>query len=116
MLDAREHDLRDLQAARHREWLIAEIDEDRLDLAAIVAVDRARRVQQRDAVMQRESGARTHLAFVFVGERDRDAARDRRARAGLQFNVGIDGGQKIERRRSFRRIGRHRQVFGVGQA
>ena len=54
-----------------------EIDQDDLDLAAIVGIDRAGRIEHGDAVPQREPGARPDLAFGAGRQRDRDAGRDR---------------------------------------
>ena len=41
----RDNELRDLHAARDREGRFSVIDQDRRDLAAIIGIDRARRVQ-----------------------------------------------------------------------
>ena len=67
-----------------RERLVAEIDQDRLHLAAIVAVDRARRVEHRDAVVEREAGARPHLRLRSLSGRSRSRCRwaSRRAAPG----------------------------------
>ena len=53
----------------------AEIDEQHLDLAAIVAVDRARRIEHGDAVLRGEPRARTHLRLEAVGQCHREAGR-----------------------------------------
>ncbi len=52
-----DHHLGDAHAAFDEEFLFAEIDQQDLHLAAIVAVDRAGRVEAGDAVLQREAGA-----------------------------------------------------------
>ena len=74
--DGGDDELRDAVAARDAERLAAVIDQDDFDLAAIVGVDRARRVQDGDAVLQREAGARAHLAFEASRDRERDAGGD----------------------------------------
>ena len=51
----RGHQLRDALAAADLEGFAAEIGEDHLHLAAIVAVDRAGRVETGDAMLERES-------------------------------------------------------------
>ena len=61
-----------------RERLRPVIDQKHLDLAAIVGVDRARRVEDGDAMLAGEAGARPHLALIAVRERDGDAGRDPR--------------------------------------
>ncbi len=65
----------------------AEIGEDHLHLAAIVAVDRARRVEAGDAVLERQAGARPDLYLIAGRDRHREAGGDRGARAGGQHHV-----------------------------
>src|SRR3546814_2579624 len=52
--------------------------------AAIVAVDRPRRIKAGDAMLQREPRARAHLHLVTRRNRHREARRDRVARAGAE--------------------------------
>ena len=59
LLDGRRHELRDALAPTDLERLAAEIGEDNLHFATIIVIDRARRVEAGDAVLQRKSGART---------------------------------------------------------
>ena len=82
--DRRDHQLCDPVAGRDRVRGIAEVDEQHLDLAAIVFVDRAGRIRDGDAVLEREARARPHLAFVPRRQRDREAGRHRGARARLR--------------------------------
>ena len=65
--DARHDELRDPIARPDRARLVAQVDEHELDLAAVVRVDRSRRIEQRDAVAQRESAARPHLRLEARG-------------------------------------------------
>src|SRR5436305_1958282 len=58
------HELGNPVSARDREGRVAEIGEDHLHLAAIVAVDRARRVEAGDAVLEREARARADLDLI----------------------------------------------------
>jgi hypothetical protein len=51
-----------------------------VDLAAIIRVDRAGRIEHRDAVMQHEPGAGTDLAFDPSGEREGETGGDGGAR------------------------------------
>ena len=61
-----DHHLRDLHTTRNPKWRLAEIDHNDLDLAPVVAVDRARGVEQSDAVSEREARARPNLRFIPV--------------------------------------------------
>src|SRR5215469_570191 len=54
--DRRNDELRDALAARDRHRRAAKIGEDDADLAAIIGVDRARAVEDGDAVAEREAG------------------------------------------------------------
>ena len=45
------------------------------ELAPVRGVDRARRVDDREAVLQRQTGPRVDEAGVPLGQRDRDAGR-----------------------------------------
>ena len=79
----RRHQLGDALAADDLERLGAEIGEDHLHLAAIVAVDRAGRVEAGDAVLEGEARARPDLDLVAVREwRWRSRWRPRGARPG----------------------------------
>jgi hypothetical protein len=90
------------------------VDQDGLDLAAIVAVDRAGRIQAGDAVVQRQARTRPHLRFHAQRQFDGDAGGNRQPRAGLQFDIRIDGGQQVEPRRTWRGVMGQRQVRAVG--
>src|SRR6202789_578579 len=113
---ARDHELGDLRAARDAERCVAVIDQDRLHLAAIVAVDGAGRVEHGDAVVERKAGTWAHLGFISLRQRNRDAAGHRGARAGREFDVAHDGGEKIEAGGAFRRIVRQGGIGGMRQA
>ena len=69
----RHHHLRDAVAAADLERRVAVIDEDHLDLAAIVGIDRARRIEHRHAVLGREPRTRPDLRLVALGQRDGEA-------------------------------------------
>jgi hypothetical protein len=51
----RENQLRNPRAALHRVRLSAKIDEDDVDFTAIVGIERARRIEHRDAEVQRKA-------------------------------------------------------------
>src|SRR3990167_5719903 len=61
--------LRDARAPLDGEGVLSEIGEDALPLAAIVAIDRAGRIQNGNAVLRREPGARAHLRLEAVLQR-----------------------------------------------
>ena len=106
-------ELGDALAALHFERLVAEVGEDDLHLAAIVAVDRAGRVETGDAMLQREAGPRADLNLVAVRDLDCEASGDGVALPRLKRQVlGCDD---IQPGRMFGRIVRQRQAFAVGR-
>src|SRR5262245_54508551 len=103
----RGHDqLRDALAAADDERLAAEIDQDDADLAAVVGIDGARRVEHGDARLQREAGAWPHLRFESAGQRYGDSRRYQLALARRQDAVAGDSCQQIEARAVRGRVGR----------
>ena len=58
-----DHELRNAHAAFDRERRIAEIGQYHAYLAAVAFIDRSRGIEDCDAVLQRQTGARAHLAF-----------------------------------------------------
>ena len=79
--------LRDPLAALHLERLVAEVGEDDLHLAAIVAVDRSRRVEAGDPMLQRKARAGANLDLMAVRDLDREAGRDGVPLARVQRQV-----------------------------
>ena len=77
--DRRENKLSDTRAAFHDERLATEIDENDVQLPAIVGVKGARGIEHRNAVVKRESGARPDLTLDPSGERKCKAGWNRRA-------------------------------------
>ena len=59
------------------EGILSEIDQNDLDLAAIVAVDSAGRVQTGQAMLCRQAGAGPNLDFITLRNGDRQPGRDR---------------------------------------
>src|SRR5580700_713416 len=82
-------ELCDLHAARDAKARVAQIDQDHLDLASVIAVDRTWRVEHGNAVIEREARSRAHLRFHAFGQRDRDAARDRDAHHRCKFDIRV---------------------------
>src|SRR5262245_46763834 len=88
-LGARHRSDDELSDARERlddERLRTVIHEHDADFAAVVAVDGAGRVDDADAVPEREAGARTDLALVAAGDRDGEAGRNEAPLAGRDRN------------------------------
>ena len=89
VLDALDHELSDAVAGLHDEGRHrVRVHEHDAELTAIAGVDEARRVEARHTVVHREAAAREHEAGVADGDRDGDAAADRRpAAAGGQLGA-----------------------------
>ena len=66
-----DNELRDPRPTAHRERLAAQIRQHDLNLAAVVGIDRAGRIEHSDTVTRRKTGARSHLTFVTLRQRDR---------------------------------------------
>src|SRR5262249_35095894 len=80
--DGLHDELRDAVTSMDRELVLGiRVDEEHLELAPVERIDQTRRVEARDAVLQRKSGTGEHEAGVTRGERDRDARRHDRAAA-----------------------------------
>src|SRR3954454_2025266 len=79
-LEAHDQELGDAVAGRDVERDVAVgVEEQHADLAAVARVDQAGRVDERHAVLRRESRARQHEAGAAVGDGDRDPGPDARA-------------------------------------
>src|ERR1044072_747644 len=93
------------------------IDQQHLDLAAIICVHGTGRIEHRDAVIARKTGARTHLRFGAGRQRDGDAGGHGGIlpRRNHQRHVGGHGGEQIEPRGTGALIGGQRQVGAVRQ-
>jgi two-component system, NtrC family, nitrogen regulation response regulator NtrX len=90
------HDqLRDALAATHDEGLLAVVDEQHRQLAAVVGVDRPRGIQHGEAMTQREPAAGADLGFEAHRQRDREPGGDQRALPGQQRHVRADGGAQV---------------------
>src|SRR5262245_54766100 len=77
-LDALNHQLSDAITRSNLERLRRiGVDQQHPDLVAVAGIDEPRRVEARDAVLEREARTRLHEPRVPLGDRDRDAGRDR---------------------------------------
>jgi hypothetical protein len=76
--------------------MLAEVDQNYLNLAAIVSVDGARRIDQGETFFERPAAARPHLAFeawrYFEGDSGRHGGTCERG----QHKWLIDGGEQIQ--------------------
>src|SRR3569623_2910452 len=115
--DPRNHHLRNAHAPLDRHRRLAEIDQQNLDLAAIIGVDRAGRVEHGETVLDRQARARAHLSLAIRRQRDGDAGRHQRPRARRerQRRVGRPGGAQVAPGRVRRLIGGQGQVRPVRQ-
>ena len=113
----RDHHLRDALAAANRKRFRAVIDQDDLDLAAIVGIDGAGRVQHGDAVLRGEPRAWPHLRLEAFGQRDRKSCRHHCLLAGRkhQRRAFRNRREQIEPGRMPALIGRQRQAFAMRQ-
>src|SRR5262249_20125104 len=94
------------------------IDQDHLDLAAIVRIDRAGRMQHGDSVLGGEPRTWPYLRLVAGRQCDRESRRHQREFAGgkrLRIALG-NGGHQVETGGLGRLVGRQRQAFGMGEA
>jgi hypothetical protein len=71
-LDWGDHHLRDPHSSRDLEGLATQVDQHDHQLAAIIAVDRSRSIEKRDAVTQRQTRPGSDLAFIAFRNGDRE--------------------------------------------
>src|SRR6516165_10087918 len=105
-----QHQLCNARAALHRERVMAEIRKDYMNFAAVIGVDRARRIEHRDAVVQCEPRPRPDLALNPCGQREGEPGRDRGAptRRDEDGRTGGHRGEEVEPGRVRAVIGRER--------
>src|SRR3974377_1452972 len=118
MLNARHHELGDAIAAADGEWFRPEIDEQHLDLAAIVRVNGAGAIQERGAGFQRQAGARAKLRFEPWWQFEREAGGNERAGAWRKLDSCAFGetSDHIEPGGMLGVISRKRQPLAMDQA
>ena len=107
--DGGDHELRDAVAATDADGGTAEVDEQHLDLAPVVGVDRPGRVEERQAVAVRETAARPDLPLVPGRDGHREPRRHEAPLAGAQHDVGGDVGREVHAGRSGRHVARQRK-------
>src|SRR4026209_2677221 len=77
----RDNQLCDPHAAGNNDRFAAEIDQQHLNLAPIVRIDRTGRVEDGETISGSEARTRPHLRFITFGERDRQSCRNESAGA-----------------------------------
>src|SRR5690606_328642 len=115
--DRRYHELRDAHPARNRKIFFAMVDQQNLNFAAIVAVDRPRRIEAGNAVLQCKSGTGTDLALKPRGYLEDEARWHQDAFSGQQDDLTILGQRRpqIDAGGTCSFITRQRQPLGVGK-
>src|SRR3984957_5136429 len=115
--DRGDNKLRHPHTAPYHEWLRPVVDQNDLNLAAIIGIDGPRGVQDGDAIASGKTGARPDLALVTGGKCDCNAVRDERPAPWRDFDrrIGWNRGNKIKPGGECALILRHRQIAGVRQ-
>src|SRR5512135_2446591 len=97
-------DLRDPVPAPYGERFLPEVREDHANLAAIVGVDRPRRVEARHAVADRQAAARPHLSLDPRRHRQGDPRGDHRPPHRRDDDLSVDVGFQVHAGRPFRLV------------
>lgn len=96
LLEASDDELGYAVAVVDSEGFGREVDHDDAYLAAIVSIDGARSVEQRDAVFEGEARAGTHLSFIAFGQCDVQPRWHQSALHGLQGDRLVDVGSEVK--------------------
>jgi hypothetical protein len=96
MRNRRDHKLRDTLAWANGNRRLPEINQYNHDLAAIIGIYGAGRVDQRQTLRERSPTARTHLALESGWNFDRNPRGNRAPGERLQNNGGVEVGGEIE--------------------
>src|SRR5881628_3020488 len=111
--DRGEDKLRDPVAPPHDVGARPEIDEQHLDLPAVVGVDRPRGVRHPDRVARGEAASRADLSLVSRRDLETDSGRDREDLPRRDLGVALEGGYDIHPRRVLRLVGGRRDRVGI---
>jgi len=111
--DGSDDQLGDPIAAIDGEGFGAMVNEEHTELASIVGVDGAGRVQHCDTVFGGEAAAGANLALVAGGEGDTEAGRDELGCSGEQGGGSVDSGAEVETCCSLGHVGGRWQVMGL---
>lgn len=107
--DRRDDELGNPRAARDRHRRGPQVDDQHVDLVAVVGVDGAGCVEQAESAAQGEPAARTELGFVACGDGQREAGRNQGATQGFEHDVGRDVGRDVHPGRAGRHVARQRK-------
>jgi hypothetical protein len=97
-LDTLKYQLGDPHTSLDGDGLGAEVDHRDEELASVVRVDGRGCVREREAVLQREAGARAHLSFVPGRDGEREPGANQTTLERLECEVGVGAGQIVPRR------------------
>src|SRR5262249_13236496 len=104
--DRRDDQLCDAVPRAHPRFFLSEIDNDDVELAAIIRIDRSWRIEHGQPIARCEARTRAHLALESVGDFQRDADGNDAALAGRDANRLDHGRVKVGARGTRRHIRR----------
>ena len=104
--DRGDDELRDAVAATDADGCGPEVDEQHADLATVVGIDRARRVEQGQPFPVRQATPWSHLPLVSDGNGEREPGRYEPSLARAEYHVGRDVRGEIHAGRAGRHIAR----------
>src|SRR5215472_17633159 len=118
LLNRRDHHLRDTSSTPDFEAFVAQIYKNDLYFAPIIGIDCSWRIEDRDAVANCESRARSDLAFLSGRYRNGDPYRDGDTFTGrnLDRHIGWHRSEEIDSCSLCSLIGGQRQVGAMRQA
>ena len=101
--------------AANREGETAEIDKNDFDFAAVVRIDRSRRIEYHHAVLDRKTAAGPHLHLVSGRNLVSEAGWYQDPLPGRNHNLSLHGRDNVAAARSGSHSHRKRQFPGVGK-
>jgi hypothetical protein len=113
LLDPAQNQLGNAIASLNSKRFIAEIKENNPDLAPVIGIDGAGRIQEADSVLKGQSASRPHLAFIPFGYRYSHTRGNQFPGARGKDRFRINGGREVDSRRVLGLIMRNREAFGV---
>ena len=107
--------LGDPHAARHGKSFFRVIDQNDLDLAPVIGIDRAGGIEERNAVFDRKTTPGTDLGLEILRKGNDDTGGHQNTFPRLKRHRFLAGGQKIDAARAFGLILRKRKALKMGQ-
>ena len=74
------------------------VDQDHREFPAVVRIDRPGRIQDRDAMLERQTRTRSYLPLVPMGDGEREAAGEELTRSWSDRAICCDRGVKVHTR------------------